>query len=76
MRNTLNDMNNHLFEQLERINNEDLTAEELEKEAVRTKAITEITDQIIQSGRLTIKAIEYGLANKPTRLLECRDEKV
>ena len=37
--NTLSDLNNHLFAQLERLSDEDLTQKELEKETMRAKAI-------------------------------------
>ena len=42
-RNTLGDLNNHLFAQLERLNEEDLAGEELEKENLSEQALT-VTD--------------------------------
>jgi len=63
-RNKLNDLNNHLFEQLERLNDEDLTGEELEKELQRAKTVTQVATAIINTGALALKAQkhfdEYG----------------
>lgn len=58
-RNKLVDLNNHLFEQLERLNDEDLTSEELDKEIKRTKAITTIGKVIVQNANLALKAAKY-----------------
>jgi len=41
-RNKLSDLNDHLFEQLERLSDEDLTEEQLEKEIKRAKAVSGI----------------------------------
>ena len=59
MKNTLGDLNNHLFAQLERLSDEDLSNEELEAEIERSKAIAKLGEQIIQTGELQLKAIEY-----------------
>ena len=40
MKNTLGDLNNHLFAQLEKLGDDDLTGEELESELKRTDAIS------------------------------------
>lgn len=58
MKNKLTDLNNHLFAQLERLGEEDLTAEQIEVEAKRAKAIVEISDQIVQAQSLTLKAVD------------------
>ena len=50
------DLNNHLFEQMERLNDEELSNEELEKEIRRAKAMTEISGQIIENAALWLDA--------------------
>lgn len=39
-KNTLNDLNNHLFAQLERLGEEELKGDELKEELERSKAIS------------------------------------
>lgn len=56
MKNTLTDLNNHLFEQMERLNDEELSNEELEKEIRRAKAMTRISGQIIENASLGLDA--------------------
>lgn len=75
MRNTLGDLNNHLFEQLERLNDEELKGEQLEEEMERAKAITGVATQIIKNGELVLSAQkasdDYINANaKVPRMLE------
>ena len=64
MKNTLQDLNNHLFEQLERLNDEDLTNEQLEQELRRAEGMARIATQIIENGELAFKTMvhmdEYG----------------
>lgn len=68
IKNSLADLNLHLFEQLERLNDEDLQGEELEKEINRSKAITDVASKIIDNGNLVLKAVheqnEYGPGNQ------------
>ena len=56
MKNTLADLNNHLFAQLERLGDEDLQPQELENEIARAKAIAMVSSQIIANGNLVLKA--------------------
>lgn len=56
MRNTLGDLNNHLFAQLERLGDEELVGEELAEELNRAKAVADIATQIIANGSLVLKA--------------------
>ena len=64
MKNTLLDLNNHLFEQLERLNDEDLNEEQLANELRRAEGMTKIAERIIQNSELAFKTMvhmdEYG----------------
>lgn len=59
MQNKLTDLNNHLFAQMERLSDEDLTGEQLQNEIDRARAITSISSQIIQNGALALKAEQF-----------------
>ena len=58
MKNTLGDLNNHLFMQLERLSDEDVKGEELIEEIKRAKAITTVAKEIISNGELVLRAKE------------------
>ncbi len=66
MRNTLGDLNNHLFAQLERLSDEDLVGEKLTKEIERAKSVTSVANQIISNGALVLQAQKFF--NNPERL--------
>ncbi|MBJ6360843.1 hypothetical protein ACFOQM_05965 [Paenibacillus sp. GCM10012307] len=55
MRNTLGDLNNHLFAQLERLGDEELTGEKLEAEINRARAVMGVASKIIDTGALVMK---------------------
>lgn len=63
MKNTLTDLNNYLFEAIERLN-DDLTDEELDKEIRRSEAVQKVAKTIIDNGTLALNAKkhldEYG----------------
>lgn len=59
MRNTLGDLNNHLFAQIERLGEEDLQGDALEQEIKRAEAVTRVSSQIIANGALLLKARTY-----------------
>lgn len=56
VRNTSEDLNNLLFEQLERVNDESLTDEELRREENRSKSMVSLADQIINNAKINVEA--------------------
>ena len=64
MKNTLTDLNNYLFESIERLNDDSLSDEELDKEIKRSEAVQKIAKTIIDNGSLALQAKkhmdEYG----------------
>lgn len=59
MRNTLTDLNNYLFEALERLTDDELTEEQLQKEITRSEDVTSVAETIIHNGELSLKALRY-----------------
>ena len=59
MKNTLADLNNVLFEQLERLSDDSLTDEELERQLKRTDQIVKVSERIIANGDLAFRAIQH-----------------
>ena len=75
IKNTLVDLNNHLFMQLERLGNEDLEGEELLQEIARSKAISEIAKNVIENANVVLQAQKHmdefrGTDTKMPRMLE------
>jgi hypothetical protein len=58
-RNSLEDLNNHLFEQLERLNDDDLSPDQIDQEIKRANGMTRIAETIIQNGKLALEASEF-----------------
>ena len=65
-KNKLADLNDHLFAQMERLSEEGITAEDIDKEVNRAGAIVSIADQIIRTADLQLKAVTV-LANHGDR---------
>lgn len=59
MNNNLSSLNNYLFESLERINDDDLTEEELDKEIKRAETVNKIGNTIIENARTQLQAVKF-----------------
>lgn len=70
-KNKLSDLNDHLFLALERLGEEDMTIEQIEKEAKRAEAIIGVSAAIIDNAKITISAMKlvsegkYSLGKMP-----------
>lgn len=58
-RTTLNDLNEYLFQEMDRLTNEDLSAEELDKEIKRSDSLQKVAKTIIENGALALQAKKY-----------------
>ncbi|SHN66559.1 hypothetical protein [Bradyrhizobium erythrophlei] len=84
MKNKLSDLNDHLFAQVERLAQENLTSDQIEIEVRRGNAIVALADQILRHASLQVQAAkivsDHGIdptryipdlaASKTNRLLE------
>ena len=68
MKTTLGDLNEYLFEQLDRLTDDDLKGKKLETEKERSKAVVEVAKTIISNGNLVLQANKFmdGKLNKET----------
>jgi hypothetical protein len=57
MKNKITDLNNHLFAQLERLSDEEITPEQLAIEVQRAESITDISKMIVESAKITLDAM-------------------
>lgn len=58
MKNKLTDLNDHLFAQLERLSDEALDQEGLDREVQRTNSIVSVSEQIINNAHIALNAAE------------------
>ena len=68
-KNKMSDLKDHLFAALERLGDENLTADQIATEAKRAEAIVGIADQITEAAKMQISAArlfaEHGAAVLP-----------
>lgn len=74
-RNTLGDLNNHLFEQMERLNSDDLKGYELQEEIDKSRAISGIAKDIISNANLVLQVQKFvddknNIDEKTPKMLE------
>lgn len=77
MKNKLSDLNDHLFAQLERLGDEDLSAEDIQREVTRAEAIVKVADQIVGSATVQLKAVQLaadhgGMVTVPFMAIEMK----
>ena len=64
MKNSLTDVNNYLFEAIERLNDDSLTDEQLDKEIRRADSVTKVAKTIVENTTLALNIKkhldEYG----------------
>ena len=63
-RNSLQDLNDHLFAMIEKLGDDDIIGVELEQEINRAKAISSLAKDVVANGRLVLSVAQF------------RDEKV
>lgn len=59
MKNTLLDLNNHLFAEIERLGDEDLKGDALAEELQRASGISNIAKNIIENANTTLRATKF-----------------
>lgn len=59
MKNTLGDLNNHLFAEIERLGDEDLKGEDLKEEIERARAVSNVSTRIIENANLVLEAEKF-----------------
>ncbi len=64
MDNNLSNLNDSLFKQLERLNDDEKLKDNFEKEIERTKAITSVAQTIINNANLALNVIKYTSENQ------------
>lgn len=59
MKNTLLDLNNHLFAEIERLGDEELKGDALAEELQRASRISNIAKNIIENANVTLQATKF-----------------
>lgn len=59
MKNTLTDLNDYLFETLERLLDDDLNDEQMQREITRSQAVTAVAETVIHNGELALKTMHH-----------------
>jgi hypothetical protein len=77
MKNNLLDLNDHLFAAMERLSDESMSGDELEKEIKRAHASAKIAQSIVSNASLALKAQQLHddgyVRNLPKQLMNKRD---
>jgi len=76
MKNKISDLRDHMFAQLERLGNEELTEEQLKQEISRAQAISEVGKVIVESAKTEVMYAKLTgkKSDEPTKFLEIEPE--
>lgn len=58
-RNTLDDLVNHLFAEMERLGVESMTPEQMRDEIERSRALSGVAQRVIETANVTLRAMEF-----------------
>ncbi|MFV0411448.1 MAG: hypothetical protein ACK5LJ_17650 [Paracoccus sp. (in: a-proteobacteria)] len=74
----IKELNNILFDQLNRLNDKDLNSDELKNEAIRAKAIADVSSKVLETAHITIEATkiinEFGVGKTTKSLVNLTEE--
>ena len=59
MKNTITDLNNYLFETLERLLDDSMDEETMQREITRSKAVTAVAETVIRNGELALNTMKH-----------------
>lgn len=79
MRNSLADLNDYLFEQIERVNDDSLTGKKLDEQLKKSKAVVEIGKTIVQSANVVLRAAvasQVDLVRIPSTIVKEEPRKI
>lgn len=79
MKNTLSDLNNYLFESIERVMDDGLTEDQLDKELKRCDAVNKVAGTIVQNAKIALDTMkhfaEYGIEAPVPKMLQSEESK-
>jgi len=68
MKNSMLDLHNHLFAQLERLSDESVKGDELREELSRAKAVVAVADVLVNNATLMLEAEKLKSKGKETEI--------
>lgn len=76
----INDLNEHLFAQLERLSDPEATQSDIQKEYTRSRALVDVSRMVIDSGKLMLDAEKvqndkYNADSPPHRFFDVEQER-
>lgn len=66
-KNTLGDLTNHLFAELERLGDESLTGDALHEEIERAKSVSDVASQVISNANVMLRVVQLRYETGATK---------